>query len=92
MGDLQAYYVGRAKTLLKNEHSKNAFYNEKREKKTGCVLRFIFKRIGFMNWIEYRIDSDYKTVAQRKRFYAPLDMVDLNALSAALNNLNSDIK
>ncbi|WP_151964806.1 hypothetical protein [Acinetobacter soli] len=87
MDILREYSINRSKLLLKNENAKDAYYHEKRDKNTGYVLRFIIKKIGFMKWIEYQVDSDYKTIGSKRKLFAPSDRVDLNELALAIGKL-----
>ncbi|WP_151867443.1 hypothetical protein [Acinetobacter soli] len=87
MDILREYSINRSKLLLKNENAKDAYYHEKRDKNTGYVLRFIIKKIGFMKWIEYQVDSDYKTIGSKRKLFAPSDKVDLNELALAIGKL-----
>lgn len=84
MDVVKQYYIERARRLLKHEHAIGSFYSERRDKQTGYVRRFIHKKLGFMDWISYELNSDHKTIAEYRSFLAPSEKVSLDELREAL--------
>lgn len=88
MDDLKIYSINRAKSLLKNENSKDGFYCEFIDKDTLKINMFIYKRIGFLNWIAFELNnSNHKTIGSKRKYFLPKGSVNLNELREAIEYL-----
>lgn len=89
MDSLEKYAIDRAKSLLKNENSRDGFYYEFRNKDTRKINRFIYKKIGFLNWIAFELDnSNHKTIGSKRKYFLPKGGLDLNELRDAIEYLS----
>ncbi|MDA2253396.1 hypothetical protein PDM88_29515 [Bacillus cereus] len=84
MDVVKQYYIERARSLLKHEHAIGTFYSESRDKQTGYVRRFIYKKLGFMNWITYELSADHQTIAEKSSFWVPFEKISLDELRTAI--------